>query len=169
MVLFVSALSWLLLATVFGLIASLKFHMPQFLAGVPGLTYGVVAALQANCALYGFALQAGIAFLLWMFVRMGRTPAASPIGMTIAAGFYNVAVTIGVLGMLAGDSTGFQNFEFPPYAAWTMWICFIVMGIITVLTYSNRDEQQTYPSQWFGITSLFWFAWICGLVHLPLS
>lgn len=168
MVLFVSALSWLVLATVFGLIASLKFHMPQFLAGVPGLTYGIVAALQTNCALYGFALQAGLAFLLWLFVRMGRTPVASPIGMTIAASFYNLAVTLGVIGLLAGDSSGFQNFEFPQYAAWTMWISFIVMGIITILTYSNRDEQQTYPSQWFGLTSIFWFAWICGTALLLL-
>lgn len=168
MVLFVSALSWLVLATVFGLIASLKFHMPQFLADTPSLTYGRVAALQADCALYGFALQAGIGFVLWLFVRMGRTPAAGPISMTIAASFYNLAVTIGVLGVLATDSTGFQNFEFPPYAAWTMWISFIVMGIITVLTYSNRDEQQTYPSQWFGLTSLFWFAWICGTALLLL-
>ncbi|MGZ4986642.1 MAG: cbb3-type cytochrome c oxidase subunit I [Limisphaerales bacterium] len=168
MVLFVSALSWLLLATVFGLIASLKFHMPHFLAGIPSLTYGRVVALQADCALYGFALQAGMAFVLWLFVHLGRTPAASPIMMTIASSFYNFAVTIGVLGVLAVDSTGFQNFEFPAYAAWTMWISYIVMGVIAVLTYSNRDEQQTYPSQWFGLTSLFWFAWICATALLLL-
>jgi cytochrome c oxidase cbb3-type subunit 1 len=88
--------------------------------------------------------------------------------MTIAASFYNFAVTVGVLGILAADSTGFQNFEFPPYAAWTMWICYIVMGTLAVLTYSNRDEQQTYPSQWFGMTSVFWFAWICGTALLLL-
>ena len=168
MVLFVSALSWLLLATVFGLIASLKFHMPQFLAATPNLTYGRVTALQADCALYGFALQAGIAFILWLFVRMGRTPAESPIMMTLVASFYNFAITIGVIGVLCGDSTGFQNFEFPAYAAWTMWISYIVMGIIAILTYSNRDEQQTYPSQWFGLTSLLWFAWICATALLLL-
>ncbi|MDB6056957.1 MAG: Cytochrome c oxidase subunit [Verrucomicrobiales bacterium] len=168
MVLFISALSWLLLATVFGLIASLKFHMPQFLAGTPNLTYGRVTALQADCALYGFGLQAGMAFILWLFVRLGRTPVASSLMLTIAASFFNFAITLGVVGVFCGDSTGFQNFEFPPYAAWTMWISYIVMGVIAILTYSNRDEQQTYPSQWFGLTSLFWFAWICATALLLL-
>src|SRR3954466_6570532 len=122
LVLFISALSWLLLATLFGLIGSLKFHMPHFLADSPSLTYGRVVAAQTDCALYGFALQAGIAFVTWLFVRMGRTPVASPIMMTIAASFYNFAVTIGIVGVLSGDSTGFQGFEMPQYAAWTMWI-----------------------------------------------
>lgn len=168
LVLFISALSWLLLATLFGLIGSLKFHMPHFLADCPSLTYGRVVAAQTNCALYGFALQAGLAFVTWLFVRMGRTPVASPIMLTIAAAFYNLAVTIGLIGVLAGDSTGFQGFEFPAYAAWTMWISFIVMGIVAVLTYSNRDEQNTYPAQWFGFTALFWFAWICATALLLL-
>lgn len=168
LVLFISALSWLLIAALFGLIGSLKFHMPQFLAGCPDLTYGRVVAVQTNCALYGFALQAGIAFVTWLFVRMGRTPVASPIMLTIAASFYNFAVTIGIIGILAGDSTGFQGFEMPQYAAWTMWISFIVMAIVAVLTYSNRDEQNTYPAQWFGFTALFWFAWICGTALLLL-
>jgi cytochrome c oxidase cbb3-type subunit I len=113
-------------------------------------------------------LQAGIAFVVWLFVRMGRTPVASPIVMTIAASFYNFAVTIGVIGVLSGDSTGFQGFEFPAYAAWMMWISFIVMGVIAVLTYSNRDEQATYPAQWFGFTALFWFAWICATALMLL-
>jgi cytochrome c oxidase cbb3-type subunit 1 len=168
LVLFISALSWLLLATLFGLIGSLKFHMPQFLANCPNLTYGRVVAAQTDCALYGFALQAGIAFVTWLFVRMGRTPVASPIMLTIAAAFYNFAVTIGIVGVLSGDSTGFQGFEMPQYAAWTMWISFIVMGIVTVLTYSNRDEQNTYPAQWFGFSALFWFAWICATALLLL-
>ncbi len=168
LVLYKSALIWLLLATVFGLIASLKFHAPHLLAGVPYLTYGRVVAVQTDCALYGFALQAGIAFVLWLFVRMGRTPVASPIMMTIAASFYNFAVTIGVLGVLCGDSTGFQGFEFPAYAAWMLWISFVFMGVIAVLTYSNRDEQATYPAQWFGFTALFWFAWICATALMLL-
>ena len=169
MVLFVSALSWLFLATVFGLIASLKFHMPQFLAGVPEPDLRRRRSVASRLRAYTDSrCRPELHSCLWLFVRMGRTPAASPIAMTIAASFYNFAVTIGVFGMLAGDSTGFQNFEFPPYAAWTMWISFIVMGIITVLTYSNRDEQQTYPSQWFGLTALFWFAWICGTALLLL-
>ncbi len=168
LVLFISALSWLLLATLFGLIGSLKFHMPQFLAGCPDFTYGRIVAAQTDCALYGFALQAGIAFVTWLFVRMGRTPVASPIMLTIAASFYNFAITIGIIGVLCGDSSGFQGFEFPPYAAWTMWISFIVMGLVAILTYSNRDEQNTYPAQWFGFTALFWFAWICATALLLL-
>jgi cytochrome c oxidase cbb3-type subunit I len=168
LVLFISTLSWLFLATLFGLIGSLKMHMPHFLAGTEFLTYGRVSAAQTNCALYGFALQAGLGFVTWLFVRMGRTPIASPITMTIGAAFYNTALTIGILGLLGGDSTGFQGFEIPRYAIWGMWFAFVIMGIVAVMTYSNRDEQQTYPSQWFAFTAVFWFAWICATAGLLL-
>jgi cytochrome c oxidase cbb3-type subunit 1 len=168
LVLYVSALIWLLLAVTFGFIASLKFHAPQFLAGCPNLTYGRLVAAQSDCALYGFALQAGLAFVLWLFVRMGRTAVASPIAMTIAASFWNFGLTIGVLGVFGGDATGFESFQVPSYGAWIMWASYVVMGIVTVFTYANREEQNTYPAQWFGLTALFWFSWIFATAALLL-
>src|SRR6516225_4347609 len=65
--LFISAAIWLVIASAFGLLASLKFHSPQLLADCPWLTYGRVWPAFINAVLYGFCLQAGLAVTLWVF------------------------------------------------------------------------------------------------------
>ena len=55
MVLFAFAAVWLVTASFFGLIVSLKFHMPGLLADRPWFTYGRAQAAQLNSFLYGFA------------------------------------------------------------------------------------------------------------------
>src|SRR5579859_4973351 len=71
LVLFISAAKWLVIAWVFELIASLKFHNPGFLADYPWLTYGRVHPAFTNSVIYGFCLQAGLGITLWLFAQMG--------------------------------------------------------------------------------------------------
>src|SRR6266566_4052748 len=70
---FVSAAVWLVIASFFGMIASIKFHSPNFLADTPWLTYGRVHPAATNALLYGFCVQAGLGVALWVFVSLGRT------------------------------------------------------------------------------------------------
>src|SRR5436309_15180845 len=69
---FVSAAVWLVISSVFGLIASLKFHSPNFLADCAWLTYGRVRPACTNALIYGFCVQAGLGVALWMFAWLGR-------------------------------------------------------------------------------------------------
>src|SRR6266699_281654 len=59
LVLFVSAAVWLVLGSAFSLIASLKFHSPNFLADCAWLTYGRVRPACNNSLLYGFVCRRG--------------------------------------------------------------------------------------------------------------
>src|ERR1043165_4748151 len=70
-VLFVSAAIWLIIASVFGLISSIKFHSPGFLADIPQLTYGRVRPAYVDALIYGFGLQAGLGVSLWLLARLG--------------------------------------------------------------------------------------------------
>src|SRR5437899_12414973 len=65
LVLFISAAKWLVIAWVFELIASIKFHAPNFLADYSWLTYGRVHPAFTNSIIYGFCLQAGLGVALW--------------------------------------------------------------------------------------------------------
>src|SRR5262245_25397098 len=116
-VLFVSAAVWLALGSLFGLIASSKLHSPTFLADCAWLTYGRVHAVSTNAFLYGFSVQAGLGVALWIIARMGTTKVSQPWMIAIGAKFWNIGVTVGVLGIFMGDSTGFENLEMPRYAA----------------------------------------------------
>src|SRR5271165_6759981 len=73
LLLFACAVLWLLAGSAFGLLATLKFHAPGFLADCAWLTYGRVHPAHLNAFLYGFAAQAGLGVLLWLLCHLGRT------------------------------------------------------------------------------------------------
>jgi len=168
LVMFVSAAVWLVIASIFGLISSIKFHSPGFLADISALTYGRVRAAFTNSMLYGFAVQAGLGVSLWLMARLGRTTLVQKFFVTIGASLWNLAVTIGVAAILAGDSTGFENLEIPFYAVLLMFLGYLVIGVCGVLTLHERRERLLYVSQWFVLTALFWFPWIYSTANLLL-
>src|ERR1043166_5038976 len=112
-VMFVSAAIWLLIGSLFGFISTLKFHNPNFLADSAWLTYGRTHPAAQNSVLYGFCLQSGLGVGLWIIARLGRTPLAHRWMVTIGAMLWNLGTTGGVLGILAGDVTGFERLDMP--------------------------------------------------------
>ena len=168
LVLFISGAIWLVIGSVFSLIASIKFHAPGFLAGHAWLSYGRVHPAYSNSVLYGFCLQAGFGVLLWLLVRLGRAPLVHRWLVTIGAILWNLGVTVGVIGILAGDSTGFENLEMPGYAALLVFVGYLLIGIWGVFTFHQRRERPLFVSQWFLFTALFWFPWVYSAANLLL-
>src|SRR4051812_46211358 len=163
---FIGASKWLLVGSVFGLIASIKFHSPNFLADCAWLTYGRVWPAAMNMLLYGFCMQAGLGIVLWLFTRLGRVPLAQ--GGVIIMGVYlmNFGVLAGVIGILTGDSTGFEHLEIPRYGALLVFLGYLLIGLFATVTFYQRTERVLFPSQWFLLTALFWFAWIYSTANL---
>ena len=166
--LFLCAAAWLVIASAFGLIASIKFHAPGFLADSAWLTYGRVRPASANCMLYGFCVPAGLGVALWLLARLGRTTLARPGLATTGAVCWNLGVALGLGGILAGGSTGFENLEMPRYAARLLLLGYLMIVVWAVLTFHRRRERQLFVSQWFLFAALFWFAWICSTADLLL-
>jgi cytochrome c oxidase cbb3-type subunit 1 len=167
-VLFLSAAVWLVIASAFGLIASIKFHAPGFLADSAWLTYGRVRPAGVNLMLYGFCIQAGLGVALWILARLGRTTLVAPWLVVIGALCWNLGVAIGILGILTGGSTGFENLEMPAYAAALVFLGYLMMVVWGLLTFHQRRERQLYVTQWFLFAALFWFPWIYSTANLLL-
>ena len=165
---FASAAIWLLLGSVFALLASVKVHAPNILADCPWFTYGRVHAASTNSFLYGFGVQAGLGAILWLFAWLGRTRLAQGILVLFAAALWNLGVTAGVLGILAGDSTGFDTFEMPRYAALILFLSCLLTGIIAAVTLHQRRERPLAVSHWFLLAAIFWFPWIYSTAGLLL-
>ncbi len=159
---------WLLLSSIFGLIASIQLHAPGFLANCSWLTYGHVRAAAENIFLYGFASQAALALILWLFCRTGRTLLVGAGPVFIAALFWNLGVKLGVLGILMGDGTGHEWLEFPRYASPLLFISYLVIAVCALLTFHRRREPALYASQWFLLAAVFWFAWSYSTANLLL-
>ena len=97
---FTGAACWLIVSSLLGLIASIKFHSPTFLADCSWMTYGRVHPAATNALLYGFAVQSGLAVLLWVFARQGGTPLIHPFLIGGAAKIWNLGVLLGIAGKI---------------------------------------------------------------------
>jgi cytochrome c oxidase cbb3-type subunit 1 len=169
LVLFFGAALWLLAASIFGMLASLRFHSPTLLADAAWLTYGRVYAAATSALLYGFAIPAGMGAGLWIIARLGRTPVVQPWLIAFGGLIWNVGVLVGILAILNGDSTGYENLEMPKAAAALLFIGYCLMGIWTLLTVHARQESGLDAPQWFLLAALFWFPWIFSTAHLLLT
>jgi cytochrome c oxidase cbb3-type subunit I len=168
LVLFVSAAKWLVIGWLFELIASIKFHNPGFLADWSWLTYGRVHPAFINAVLYGFCVQAGLGVALWLFAHLGVATLAQRGLVTVGAALWNIGVTLGVIAILAGDSTGFNHLEMPGYASILVFIGYLVIALWGVVTFHQRRDRSLSVSHWFLFTALFWFPWIYSTANLLL-
>ena len=166
--LLVGAFSWLVLGSFALLISLVKLHVPVMMASIPWLTYGRIYPASLNAVLFGFASQAGLAVALWLLSRLGRTAIAWPGFVILAATFWNLGVLIGVVGILAGDTTGFQWLEMPQYATPILFFSYALIGVCALLTFAAREEKSLYVSQWYLLAALFWFPWIYSTAQLLL-
>jgi cytochrome c oxidase cbb3-type subunit I len=166
--LFCSAAFWSMIGLLLGAISSIKLHAPAFLGDMAWFTYGRIYPASLNLLVYGFASQAGLGILLWLFARLGRVTLQRP-GIVIAGGlFWNLGVTLGVLGILSGQNTGYEWLEMPQYAAVMLFAGYVLVGISALMTFHSRRECGLYVSQWFLLAALFWFPWIYSTAELLL-
>lgn len=169
LVLFLSAAVWLVAASALGMLALMKFHSPDFFSNCAWLAYGRLHPAATNALLYGFALQAGFGVGLWILARMSGQPVSQSWLIAVGAKLWNLGVTVGLVGILAGDSTGFEHLEMPRYAAVLLFLGYAVIGIGVLLTLHHSGERRLEPPQWFLLAALFWFPWIFSTGHLLLT
>jgi len=168
LVLFVSAALWLLVGSVFALIASIHFHSPGFLADIAWLSYGRLQPAGTECLLYGFCIQSALGIGLWLFARLGRARLAQSLLAATGALFWNLGTALGLGGILAGDRTGFVCLDMPGYAAPLLLAGYLLIALSSALTFHHRTERSLFVSQWFLLAALFWFPWIYSTAQLFL-
>ncbi|KAB2667635.1 MAG: hypothetical protein DVB31_07850 [Verrucomicrobia bacterium] len=165
---FVSALAWLLVGTALALVSSIKLHDPAFLAECPWLTFGRVRPAHLNAVIYGWASQTGIGVTLWLMCRLCRVPFVAPGLATVAALFWNLGLSVGIVGILAGDSTSIEWLELPRYATPILFFSYALIAVWGVITFRLRRERHLYVSQWYLLAALLWFPWLYATAQILL-
>jgi len=168
LVLFGGAALWLVVGLVLALIASIKFHAPDFLADCPLLTYGRVQPAANDLVLYGFAIPAALGVMLWIFARLSQVELVLPMVPVVAANLWHVGVLLGFVGILLGNSTGFLWLEFPRPATPLLFAGFVLIAVSAAATFGQRQDRTLYPSHWFLLAALLWFPWIYSSANLFL-
>jgi cytochrome c oxidase cbb3-type subunit 1 len=166
--LFGGAAFWLVVSSALAMIASIKFHAPDFLANCPWLTYGRVQPAADDALLYGFCIPAGLGVALWLFAQLGRVSLRGAIVPVVAAKLWHLGVLVGLAGILSGNSTGFAWLEFPRAGSVILFFAYLLLALWAMMNFTARRERALYPSHWFLVAALFWFPWIYSTANLFL-
>jgi len=163
-----ASVKWLLVSLIAGMIALIKLHAPGMLSGIPALTYGRLVALQDSVFIYGFASQAAMAVAVWLICRLGGTVLIGRGAVVVSALIWNFGVLVGAVGILAGQLSPFQHFQFPYGAIATLLVAYCVYGVAVFMTFEARRECAMYPSLWFVLAGIVFFPWILASAAMTL-
>ncbi|MBN2505536.1 MAG: cbb3-type cytochrome c oxidase subunit I [Verrucomicrobia bacterium] len=156
----VSASVWLVIGGVLGVVASIQLHAPGFLTHNAWLTVGRLRPASMNLWVYGFATQAGLGVLVWLVARLGGRRLLYPGAIALGAVLWNAGVTLGVVGILAGGTTGFEWLEMPRDAPPLLFLAFLLMAIGALANVVFGREPAGSVPQWYLVAALCWFAWV---------
>ncbi len=154
-----ASVKWLIISLAAGFLATLKLHKSDLLAGIPALTYGRLVGLQDAVFIFGFASQAAMAVALWLICRLGGTKLVGAGPSVIGGLVWNLGVAVGAIGILAGNGSPFEHFQFPHNAYPILFFSYCVIGVCALLTFAARKETTIYPSLWFVLAGLVFFPW----------
>ncbi|HXX41162.1 MAG TPA: cbb3-type cytochrome c oxidase subunit I [Chthoniobacterales bacterium] len=165
---YASAVAWLLIGTLLAGLVSFEQHSPDWLSNMSFLTWGRLRPVCMNIMVYGWASMAGMGTAVWLMARLCRTTLRHPLLIVTGAWFWNIGVLLGVGGILAGDSTGHQWIEFPPYAAIVLFVAYALIMSWAVLMFRFRRGEQIYITQWYLLGAFLWFPWLYAAAQLML-
>jgi cytochrome c oxidase cbb3-type subunit 1 len=165
---FHTAVVWLLVGSLLGLVASLKFTYPDWLAGQAFWTFGRVRAAHLNAVAYGWASTALIGVAVWMVPRLVRAPLFRPLSAMAAGMAWNLFLVFGVGAILLGWTDGLEWLEIPypidVFAAAAAGL--LAFSVLT--TVAGRRTQHLYVSVWYVLAALVWFPIIFVTANLPV-
>jgi cytochrome c oxidase cbb3-type subunit I len=154
---FATSLFWLLLGSIFGLIASYKMHWPDWLGEYAVLTFGRIRPAHLNTVAYGWISLAGAGTLLWMTSRLTRVPIRWGWMLYISALLWNIGVAVGTAAVLFGYSRGMEWLEFPRIAGSIIALGFVFFALPILKTFVSRKVNHVYVSLWYILASVVWF------------
>ncbi len=165
---FISGMVWLLIGTVFAIVASYKLHSPDFLGDYAWLTFGRIRTAHLNAVIYGFSAEIAVGVILWLMCRLCRVPLMAQSVINSAAVLWNVGLLLGIGGILAGDTTGVEYLEMPKYSTPILFLAFALIAVWTIVIFRFRREKHLYVSQWYILAAVLWFPWLYSTAQLLL-
>ncbi len=166
-VFFTSAVVWLLVGTVFGLIASFKFNFPDWLGNTPVLTFGRVRPAHLNSVVYGWASLGIAGIYVWLTARLCQTEVHWRRLLYVSATLWNAGVLYGVVSILSGHSQGIEWLEFPKGSQTLIAIASVLFSLSILRTFYGRRVKHIYVSLWYILASVIWFPILYVIANLP--
>jgi cytochrome c oxidase cbb3-type subunit 1 len=161
------AVVWLVLASVAGLISSIKMHEPDWWVQYGWLTFGRIRPIHLNMVAYGWCSLAGIGVAIWLIPRLLKTELVGAKYALVGGGLWTIGVFAGTVAIAMGYSDGLEWLEYP----WQIDILLVVggalVGVPLWLTLLNRKVKHLYVSVWYIGAGLLWFPILFLIANWP--
>ncbi len=157
---FAQGLAWLLVGGALQLAASYQLHTPEFLAGCEWFTHGRVAAAASTALIYGWGFNAAFGVGLWLMSRLSAAALRSGGWLIVAGKFWNIGVALGLAGIFLGAATSYELLEMPRFVVHLLLGAYALMGVWVITTFSVRNTEHVYVSQWYLFAAVFLFPWL---------
>jgi cytochrome c oxidase cbb3-type subunit I len=168
LVLFGSAVSWLVVSGVLALIAGIQLHAPGFLADCPVLTHGRAQAIAESAFVYGWLANVGLGLSLWILGRLGGEPLRAGNWIMTGAVFWNLGIFLGLIGIVADGATAVPFLELPRAIQPLLLVAYGAIAVGGVLAWTGRRREVMYASHWYAIAALFLFPWLSSIAQVLL-
>jgi len=169
---FASGCGWLVVASGLWLLSVIQMAVPSAwwsFSAVPWLTYGRIYPLALDLFVYGSASLFGIGVGIWILARMAQTPLLTGWLPLFAGVSWNAGLFFGTWGVLGGGSMGREWLEFPPYAAFPIFLGQLTIAVWAVGLGLFRRQRQLYISQYYLLGAFIWFPWFYATANWLLN
>ncbi len=162
---------WVLFAPTVGVILSTKFNYPQFLGGIPYLTFGRIRPIHVNGVIFGVFSTLFIGLCYYIVPRLcGIRIYAEKLGYPLMW-IWNLGLLIGFISLALGYNQGLEAAEFPLLVDILIWIVLLGLTYQFLMTIAKRREPKIYVSLWYLIAAFIWtdINWVMGNFILPYN
>jgi len=164
---FTLAVVWLVLASLAGLISSIKMHAPDWWVQYDWLTFGRIRPIHLNLVAYGWCSLAGIGVAIWLIPRLLKTELVGAKYALIGGALWSIGVLAGTVAIATGHSDGLEWLEFP----WQIDLLLVVggglVGFPLWLTLMRPRVEHLYVSVWYIGAGLLWFPILFLIANWP--
>ncbi|MDE3245316.1 MAG: cbb3-type cytochrome c oxidase subunit I, partial [Acidobacteriota bacterium] len=109
----ISAAIWVLVGTLFGLIAATEYFAPDLIHGVPQLSFGRLRPTHINVVAFGFLSMANVGAIFYVIPELCRTKLHSERVGNILMLAWNAVIVAGIFCLTNGITEGREYAELP--------------------------------------------------------
>jgi cytochrome c oxidase cbb3-type subunit 1 len=162
---------WVLLAPTLGVIISTKFTYPEFLDGVPALTFGRLRPIHVNGVIFGTFSTLFLGLCYYIVPKLAQVRIYKEEWGYPMLWIWNLALIAGFASLAMGYNQGLEAAEFPLLIDIIIWIALLGVTVQLLVTVARRKEPGLYVSLWYLVAALVWMDinWPFGNFIIPYA
>lgn len=162
---------WVLFAPTMGVIVSTKFNFPDFLGGIPFLTFGRLRPVHVNGVIFGTFSTLFIGLSYYIVPRLTGVRVYKEEWGYPLLWLWNLGLAAGFISLALGYNQGLEAGEFPLLIDILIWIALLGFTVQFLGAVAKRREPRIYVSLWYLIAAFIWtdINWVLGNFIIPYN